>query len=287
MPRFAICNETWGDLPFADTCRQIAAAGYEGVEIAPFTLAKEFGRNADGLTSGERQQIRQSAEDAGLKIVGLHWLLVPPPDSLHLTTSDDQMRQRTAEYLRSLADLCADLGGTILVLGSPKQRSLADGVSEAVGAARFLQTIGPCLEICKARGITLCLEPLGPDETNFINTLADAQTLIAAANNSACRTIFDVKAAATEGKSFAQLIADHADVIAHVHANDVNRRGPGFGDTNFVPIFAALDQIGYDKGYDRWVSVEVFDYAPDPDTIARVSLQTLKSANLQSKGAVS
>ena len=283
MPRFAICNETWGDLPFADTCRQIAAAGYDGVEIAPFTLAKEFGKNADQLTPGERGQIRQSAEDAGLKIAGLHWLLVPPPNGLHLTTSDDEMRQRTAEYLRGLADLCADLGGTILVLGSPKQRSLAADVSHAVGAARFLETIGPCLETCVARGITLCLEPLGPDETNFLNTLADAQTLIAAANSSACRTIFDVKAAATEAKPFAQLIADHAKIIAHVHANDVNRRGPGFGDTDFVPIFAALDQIGHDK----WVSVEVFDYAPDPDTIARISLQTLKAAEQTTKGAVS
>jgi sugar phosphate isomerase/epimerase len=281
MTRFAICNETWGDLTFAETCRRIAAAGYDGVEIAPFTLAKEFGKPADQLTGSERQQIRQAAETVGLQVVGLHWLLVPPPEGLHLTGGEDTVRQRTAVYLQGLADLCADLGGTILVLGSPKQRSLTPDISEAVGSARFLETIRPCLETSERRGVTLCLEPLGPDETNFMNTLAAARKLIDAASSPACRTIFDVKAAATEDIPFARLIADHADIIAHVHANDVNRRGPGFGDTDFVPIFTALGQIGYDN----WVSVEVFDYTPDPDTIARVSRETLQAAKTKSQGA--
>ncbi|MES2464160.1 MAG: sugar phosphate isomerase/epimerase family protein [Armatimonadota bacterium] len=282
MPRFAICNETWGDLPLAETCRRIAAAGYDGVEIAPFTLAKEFGKPANQLTPAERQQIRHDAESAGLRIAGLHWLLVPPPEGLHLTADDDSQRQRTAVYLQGLSNLCADLGGTILVLGSPKQRSLTPDISEEVGSARFLETIGPCLETSEKRGVTLCLEPLGPDETNFMNTLASARRLITQADSPACRTIFDVKAAATENIPFAHLIAEHSDIIAHVHANDVNRRGPGFGDTDFAPIFTALDQIGYD----RWVSVEVFDYTPDPDTIARVSLETLRAAE-KSQGALS
>lgn len=281
--QFAICNEVWGDLPFAETCRRIADAGYDGVEIAPFTLANEFGKPADLLTPGERHQVREAAESAGLRIVGLHWLLVPPPDGLHLATEDTAVRERTADYLRGLADLCADLGGTILVLGSPKQRSLAGGVSEQTGTARFLETIRPCLQACAAHVVTLCLEPLGPDETNFLNTLESAQNLITLADSPACRTIFDVKAAATEATSFDELISDHRGIIAHVHANDANRRGPGFGETDFVPIFDVLSKIGYD----RWVSVEVFDYSPDPDTIARVSLQTLRAAQQKVKGAVS
>jgi sugar phosphate isomerase/epimerase len=60
--------------------------------------------------------------------------------------------------------------------------------------------------------------------------------------------------------------------VAHVHANDANRRGPGFGETDFGPIAKTLADIGY-KG---WVSVEVFDYSPDPETIARQSLAYLQ-----------
>ncbi|MGH9372756.1 MAG: sugar phosphate isomerase/epimerase family protein, partial [Vicinamibacterales bacterium] len=50
------------------------------------------------------------------------------------------------------------------------------------------------------------------------------------------------------------------------------KRGPGFGDVDFVPIFRALQ----DAGYDRWVSVEVFDYTPDPETIASQSIEYMQ-----------
>lgn len=274
MTRFAICNETWGDLPFAETCQRIAAAGYDGVEIAPFTLAREFGKTVDLLTPEERQTVRRAAEEAGLAVAGLHWLLVAPPDGLHLTSDDAATGKRTGAYLASLAGLCADLGGSILVLGSPKQRSLPAGIGQDAGHARLLETIRPCLEVSAARGVALCIEPLGPDETNFINTLAEARQVIEASGSPACRTIFDVKAAATEGQPLPDLIRANADIVAHVHANDVNRSAPGFGQTDFVPLLSAL----HDIGYSGWVSIEAFDYTPDPDTIARTGLATLRAA---------
>jgi sugar phosphate isomerase/epimerase len=273
--RYALCNETFGDAPFADACRRIAAAGYEGVEIAPFTLAREFGKTADLLTPEERTALRRTAEDAGLRIAGLHWLLVPPPDGLHLTTPDAAVRARAGAYLAALAHLCADLGGTILVLGSPKGRNVAEGQDYAQARANFLGSIAPCLDACQGRGVTLCLEPLGPEETNFLTTQAEARDVIAAGGaHPACRTIFDVKAAVTEGRPLPEIIAEFAPQFAHVHANDANRRGPGFGEVDFVPILSALKSAGYEG----WVSVEVFDYAPDPDTVARVSIETLRAA---------
>ena len=268
-PRFAICNETWGDLPWPEGFRRIAAAGYDGVEIAPFTLAPAV----QTLTSLDRDRIRRVAEDLGLRIVGLHWLLVAPP-GLHLTTGDATVRARTADYLRLLADLCADLGGTILVLGSPKQRSVEAGTSPAEARTRYLEAIRPCLQTCADRGLVLCLEPLAPEETNFLNTLAEARALIEAADHPSCRTIFDVKAASSENRPLPDLLRENADIVAHFHANDANRRGPGFGDTAFGPILGAARE----SGYDGWISVEVFDYTPDPDTIATGSLATLRQA---------
>jgi D-psicose/D-tagatose/L-ribulose 3-epimerase len=133
-----------------------------------------------------------------------------------------------------------------------------------------------CLEPALARAaeqeIVLCLEPLPGPEADYILTLRQAVTLVERFNHPALRTIFDVKSASSEGRPLPDLIREFAPWIAHVHANDVNRRGPGFGATDFAPIMAALHEIGY-GGY---VSVEVFDYTPDPVTIARDSLAYMR-----------
>jgi sugar phosphate isomerase/epimerase len=76
----------------------------------------------------------------------------------------------------------------------------------------------------------------------------------------------------SESTSIPELIARHADRVAHFHANDANRRGPGFGDVDFRPIMRALREANYSG----WVSVEVFDYSPDPVTIARESIRYLR-----------
>jgi len=47
-----------------------------------------------------------------------------------------------------------------------------------------------------------------------------------------------------------------------------------------VPIFGAIA----DSGYDRWVSLEVFDYKPDPETIAKKSIEYMKACLGQLKG---
>jgi sugar phosphate isomerase/epimerase len=77
----------------------------------------------------------------------------------------------------------------------------------------------------------------------------------------------------SESTPVPDLVRRHAGRAGHFHVNDANGRGPGFGDTDFVPILQALD----DSGYDRWVSLEVFDFTPDPETIATGSLEYLRA----------
>ena len=60
--------------------------------------------------------------------------------------------------------------------------------------------------------------------------------------------------------------------IGHFHVNDPNLYGPGMGDVDYAPIAEAVNEIGWDK----WLSVEVFNYDPDPVTIAKQSMECLK-----------
>jgi len=273
---YAICNETFGDRPFERVCEFSAGLGYQGVEIAPFTIAELV----TDIPTSRRTEMRKQAEKAGLQIVGLHWLLAKTK-GFHLTTADADVRRNTAKYLCELARFCADLGGKVLVFGSPQQRNLEQGMSREEGmkhAAEVLQAAMPTLE---KTGVTLAVEPLAPAETNFITTAAEGAALIEAVDSPHCRLILDCKAMSSEGKEdgeaapFAwipELIRKYRKWLVHFHANDPNLLGPGFGRLDFVPIMRGLREIEY-RG---WVSVEVFDYSPGPERLARESIEYLR-----------
>ena len=267
MWNYAICNETFGTLDWTTTCQIIAEAGYDGVEIAPFTL------NADvrAITPHDRRNYAEIAHRSGLAITGLHWLLVSPA-GLSLTASDDTVRATTADYLASLVDFCADLGGKTLVLGSPAQRRIPPNTTAQTALLRLEQGLELALNRAARQDVLLCLEPLPAPEADLIMTLQEAVNVIERLQHPNLRTILDIKSASSETDPIPDLVKRFAPHLAHVHVNDVNRRGPGFGDTDFVPILTALNEIEY-SGY---LSVEVFDYTPDPTTIANSSLVYLR-----------
>ncbi len=266
--RYAICNETFGDRPHDRVCADVAALGYTGLEVAPFTLAPRI----TDVSAARRVELRRQAEREGVTILGLHWLLAKT-DGFHLIPEDVEVAARTGEYIAELARAAADLGGNILVLGSPLQRNRTPGVDHAEAIRRADFCLRHCLDVLSDTGVTLAIEPLGPAETNFLNTAAEAVELIQLVGHPNVRLHLDVKAMADEPWPTPDVIRAYAPHTAHVHANDPNRRGPGFGATDFVPILRALR----DTGYAGWVSVEVFDYSPDPDTVARESIRYLRA----------
>ena len=72
--KFATCNEPWRDTPIEDVFQIAGRIGFAGVELAPFTIAD----HVDEISATRRKEIVQAAADAGVEIVGLHWLLVSP-----------------------------------------------------------------------------------------------------------------------------------------------------------------------------------------------------------------
>lgn len=265
--KFAICNETFQDWPFNKAFQFARECGYTGIEFAPFTINK----NAAEISSEKRSEVRRQAEDAGLEVVGLHWLLAFT-EGYYLTSPDPEVRKRTSSYLQELARLCRDLGGTYMVLGSPLQRNLLPGVSHDQGVDFAAEVIRGAVEEFEQCGVRLLVEPLGPQEGDFLLTAASGIELIEKVNAPSCRLHLDVKAMSSESKSIPDIIRDSAEYFDHFHANDANRRGPGMGDTDFTPIFAALQEVDYDG----WVSVEVFDYDPGVEALASESIRYMK-----------
>jgi len=265
--KFAICQELFTDWDFERQCRFIAETGYTGIEVAPFTLAER----AEAVTPQQRADLKRIAAAHGLEIIGLHWLLAKTT-GLHLTTADQAVRKRTAEYLVELGNLCADLGGGLMVLGSPQQRNLEEGMTREQATQNAIDVFQQALPQLADRDVQLLLEPLTTKETNFMNTCHEATEIIAAVGHPNLGLHQDVKAMLGEGTPLPELIQTYASVTRHFHANDANLRGPGMGDVDYFPIFEALKSTGYDG----WVSVEVFDYSPGAEVIAQESLRYMQ-----------
>jgi len=264
--RYAICNETFGDWPLERACDLAAASGYTGLEIAPFTLAARAG----DVTPQARGEIVRTLARAGLECVGLHWLLART-EGLHVAHPDAEVRDRTRAYLGELARLCQDLGGRVLVFGSPKQRSLLPGVSPAQAFDHIHEVFSRLVPVLEATGTVVALEPLAPSETDVLTTAAETCRVIDRIGSPHVRLHLDVKAMSSEARPIPEIIHASAGHLEHFHANDENLQGPGFGTVDFVPILQALAEISYGG----WVSVEVFDYSPGPERLSRESLAHL------------
>lgn len=265
--RFAICNELFENWPWEKVCEFASGLGYEGLEVSPFTLAD----SAEHVTAARRVELRRSAEARAIEILGLHWLLVKPP-GLYITHPDPVVRRRTADYFRQLVDLCADLGGKVMVIGSPKQRSLLPGVTLEQAAEFAKEVFRPSLDPAARRGVTLAFEPLGPAETDFMNTVDQSIDLVNQINHPNFRLNIDVKAMSSEAVPIPDVIRAAKGYVAHVQVNDANLLGPGMGEVAYEPIIAALREIGYDG----WLSVEAFDFKPGAEHIARESVRYLQ-----------
>jgi sugar phosphate isomerase/epimerase len=265
--KFAICNETYQNLSFAETCAKVAAAGYQGIEVAPFTLKAD----PRDLTLEEALTMSRVATDHGLDLLGLHWLLTKPT-WFHITSPDAVQRAETVKFGQHLARFCAAAGGRVMVWGSPKARSTQEDWDLDECWKRAVEAVRGVAEEAGKHGVTLAMEPLGRKETNFLNTAAETIRFCQDVDHPACKLHLDVKAMSDEQTPIPDIIRASKDWTVHFHANDPNLLGLGMGEVKYEPIIAALRETGYD-GY---LSVEVFDYRPGADKIAADSIEYLR-----------
>jgi D-psicose/D-tagatose/L-ribulose 3-epimerase len=266
--RQAICNEVYEKRPLKDVCKSIREIGYDGIEIAPFTLAEEPLQ----ITASQRREYRDTIRSEGLGYVGLHWLMVSPK-GLHVTTPDRDLRARSWAHIDHLIDLCADLGdGGIMVFGSPMQRGTMGGISREEAMKNYSEGLAGVAPHTLERGVTILVEALPKAQCDVINSLEEAVSIVNATGSPAVRTMFDSHNAVDEVEPHAVLVDRYFDLIRHIHVNEMDGRHPGTGDYDFKPVFEVLQR----RGYLGWISLEAFDFKPGAEKIASESLRYIK-----------
>lgn len=270
--KHAMCNEAFESTPFVDQCRTLKSAGYEGIEIAPFTLAPA----PLDITPDQRREYRRIMAGEGLEFVGLHWLMASP-SGLHVTTPDKTLRDRSWTHIRNLIDLCADLGGDagdngVMVFGSPKQRSTTGGLTRDEATRNYVEGLASVAPQAEERSVTVLVEALPAGQSDVVQNLAEAVSIVKEINSTGVQTMFDTHNAVDETEPHTLLVERYFDFIRHVHVNEMDGRYPGTADYDFGALLESLFRLGYR----HWVSLEVFDFKPNAAHIARESLSHLQ-----------
>lgn len=252
----ALCNEVIRELPFDAQCGAAASLGYDALEVAPFTLAED----PRTLRDRDLERLRRDAAAAGVRISSLHWLLMAPA-GLSITSPDPQVRRTTLEVMETLVGVCSALGGSVLVHGSPQQRSLSTE-DPAGDAERAVEAFAHVAVVARDAGVTYCIEPLSTRETAFVTTVAEAEAIVKRVGSPALKTMLDTRAARLSEPEPAEDVLRaglRSGAVAHVHLNDSSSLAPGQGSDPFVGLLEVL----LDEGYTGTVAVEPFEYRPD------------------------
>jgi D-psicose/D-tagatose/L-ribulose 3-epimerase len=268
--KYAMCNESMAELSWAEQCQIVADAGYKGIEVAVFTLVKE---GVQEISPAKRKEMVSVMKGVGLECAGLHWLLAPPPKGLHFTTPDAAVRRKTVAYLDELIDFCGDLGGPYMIFGSTQQRNAKD-ISVKEAKKYFAEGLASVAGHARQRGVKILIEPLGQRVTDVVNTLAEALELAEQVNHPAVQIMFDFNNTVDETEPFDILLRKYFKYIHHVHVQEIGGKhlGTGTAVNDFVEAFQVLKDFKYNK----WISLEVFDFSPGGRRIAEESMRTLK-----------
>ncbi len=266
--RYAVCNEFFGEMEFARAAALAAEHGFHGLELAPYTLFGDFSPAA--VAAGIRTA-RRGLADNGLAFAGMHWLFVQPL-GLRVTARDPGLRKKSWDHLAMLLDAAGELGGGNLIFGSPKQRSAGD-IPYAEAMAYFREGLAGAGERAAARSSKILLESLPSSATDILNTMAEADAILAELNCPGLSGMFDFHNTADETEPWGRLIERHWHRIGHVHLNTPDGGWPTPESRGFGASFSLL----HEKEYAGWVSLEIFTVPPEPETVLADTMRFLRS----------
>ena len=258
-----ICNEMFGGIDkiaFSESLKIIRETGFQGVEIAPHTLFGDF----SGGIKRTLNEIKRELDGEGVDFAGFHWLLVGP-EGLYINSPETDIRKKSWDHIKRLADLGGELGGGPMTLGSPAQRSSTEGIENQETMKLFTQGLSSVASHIEGTGCSLLVEALPSEFTDVVNTLEEARTLIDKIGQPGIGGMFDFHNTNDESAPWEELIQAHMAYIAHVHLNDAGGVAPSAVTEEYRKAF----QILTENKYNKWVSLEIFTVPEDPRALLR------------------
>ncbi len=270
------------DLPTA--LDDIAAAGYEGVEI----LADKPHAWPDDMTPAGADAIRARLDRLGLGISNInancsfgYWRHAPAepyfepslisPDPVH-------RRDRIALILKTL-DFAKAIGAANISITSGR---LLGGMPPDKAAAQFARSIRPILDAAERLGIDVGIECEPGLYVEYIEELAG---WIDRLGSTRLGANLDIGHSVVIGESIAAVVGRMAGRIWNLHVEDLPGRKhyhmvPGDGDLDWTTLGRALREIHYD----RFVTVELYTQTADPQSAARRSMAFLDTWRREEEG---
>lgn len=149
-----------------------------------------------------------------------------------------------AEYAAAALERACRIGIALLVFGSGASRTVPGGYSRDRAVEEFARAVGLVSVQASACGITLAIEPLNTDETNLINSVAEAAAFVRERRLDGVRVVADLWHMEQVGEHL-QVLDDVAEVIAHAHVAADERRAPGQAPDRIEDFLRRLRETGY------------------------------------------
>jgi sugar phosphate isomerase/epimerase len=170
-----------------------------------------------------------------------------------ILSGDADEQERAAGDIEMLLECCAKLGGAGLVyvpeFGVEKfMRLYPDHGDFERRKNIFVERLAPLAGKAEKLGVKILLEPLNRYEAFFLITVGQAAEVCRAIGSLAVRIMADLFHMGIEEDNLIGALAKNAELIAHVHLVDTNRKLPGLGDRDFTIAFETMRKNGF-EGY--------------------------------------
>ena len=235
-----------------------AALGYDAIELALARAEEADIKSILGLLNGH-----------GMELAAISSGRVFAEEHVWFTHPDARIRNKAVQILKGLIDLAGEAKSQVNI--GRVRGYIHEGDTRQQAEERFIECMAACADYAAPLGVQMLLEPVNRYEINYINNIAEAQSLLQKIERPNLKIMPDVFHMNIEDASICGSLKQAGDLVGYIHFADSNRWAPGQGHLNFPEIMCALHSIGY-QGF---IGIEILPW-PDPDTAAKQAIQYMR-----------